>query len=117
MPKIPRRLPETSVPTNWVGAQPCHLPERTSRSPSPARRAAVRPAHMEAVRALYDAGIFQYGGALLDDAGKMIGSMMVLDYPSEDALRTEFLANEPYVTGGVWETVQVHPFELAGLFE
>jgi len=84
---------------------------------APVRRAAARPVHMETVRALYDAGIFHYGGALLDDDGNMIGSMMVLEYPSEAALRAEFLASEPYVTGGVWETIQIHPFSVAGLFE
>src|SRR6516162_5623709 len=46
MPKIPRRLPETCVPISCVGAQPCQLPERTSRSPSPARLAAAKTSSM-----------------------------------------------------------------------
>jgi len=86
-------------------------------SEAPARRAAARPAHLEAVKTLHKSGTFQYGGALLDKEGGMIGSMMVLDYPSEETLRTEFLAQEPYVTAGVWQEIQVHPFGLAGWFE
>ena len=85
-------------------------------SEAPARRAAARPAHLEAAKALHESGTFQYGGALLGRDGGMIGSMMVLDYPSEEALRAEFLAREPYVTEGVWQEIQVHPFGLAGWF-
>ena len=86
-------------------------------SEAPARRAAARPAHLESVKALYESGVFQFGGALLDKDGNMIGSMMVLDYPSEEALRVEFLAREPYVTEDVWQDIQIHPFGLAGWFE
>ncbi|MCL2563879.1 MAG: YciI family protein [Oscillospiraceae bacterium] len=83
---------------------------------APARRAAARAAHLEGAKTLCDAGIFQYGGALLDKEGKMIGSMMVLEYPSEEALRAEFFPVEPYVTMGVWQEIVVHPFGLAGMF-
>jgi|GEM_PF-147634 len=74
------------------------------------RRMASRPAHLEFVKSLKEAGIFQYGGALLDEEGEMIGSMMILDYPSREALEAEFLPNEPYAIDGVWETIQIHGF-------
>ena len=81
-----------------------------------ARRMAAREEHLQNVQALYDAGIFRYGGALLDAHGNMNGSMMVLDYPSEAALRAEFLSKEPYVTQGVWQTIHVHPMRLPTMF-
>jgi len=77
-----------------------------------ARRMAAREGHLQGVQVLRDEGKFQYGGALLDSAGNMIGSMMILDFPSETDLRTEFLNEEPYVQQGVWKTVNVHPFRL-----
>ena len=85
-------------------------------SEAPARRTATRPAHLEYGKPLVEAGRFKYGGALLDSEGNMIGSMMVVDYPSEEALRTEFLAGEPYVVNGVWETITIYPFNLAPHF-
>ena len=75
------------------------------------RRQAVRPAHLEWVKTLKEAGIFKCGGALLDDDGKMIGSMMILDYPAREALDTEFFPKEPYAAGEVWKTIHVHPFQ------
>jgi hypothetical protein len=76
------------------------------------RRLAVRPAHFEGVRALKAAGHFLLGGALLSPDGQMIGSMMLLDFPDEDALNA-YLATEPYLIGNVWERVDVKPFQQA----
>ena len=84
-------------------------------SEAPARRAAARAEHLQGAQALYDSGKFHYGGALLDADGNMTGSMMVLDYPSEEQLRAEFLSKEPYVTQGVWQTVHVHPMRLSAM--
>ncbi len=33
----------------------------------------------------------------------MNGSIMFVDYPSEEAINEEWLKNEPYITGKVWE--------------
>jgi len=48
-----------------------------------------------------------YGAALLDDSGKMKGSMLLMDFVSEGALQ-EWLAKEPYVTGDVWRSIEIH---------
>jgi len=77
-----------------------------------ARRLAVRPAHFEGVRRLKAAGEFIIGGALLDAGGKMIGSMMVVDFATEEALN-QWLEQEPYVTGQVWEQIDIKPFRKA----
>lgn len=70
------------------------------------RRLAARPAHIALGDKLVQAGNMWYGAALLDDGGKMIGSMLLMDFPSEAELQ-EWLAGEPYVTGKVWESIEI----------
>ena len=70
------------------------------------RRMAARPAHIALGDRMVKEGSSWYGCVLLDDAGKMIGSMAVMDFPSEKELRA-WLDKEPYVVGGVWKTVEV----------
>lgn len=53
-----------------------------------------------------------YGGALLDDAGKMIGSVIVVDYPSREEL-DNWLKVEPYVVGDVWQRIDIKPYRVA----
>jgi len=71
------------------------------------RRLAVRAAHLESARTLVDEGKWLYAAGILNDDGKMIGSMILCDYPSREALEEEWLKNEPYVTGKVWEKITV----------
>ncbi|QKZ13307.1 YciI family protein [Spirosoma sp. KUDC1026] len=66
------------------------------------RRMAVRPAHLAYVRQLKANGQFVMGGALLNDAGQMIGSMLVLELESEAQLET-YLQEDPYLVEGVWD--------------
>jgi hypothetical protein len=42
----------------------------------------------------------------------MIGSMIVYEFPDRAAL-DEMLKNESYITGKVWEKVEVMPFRHA----
>lgn len=77
------------------------------------RRLAVRPAHFEGVRQLKANGHFILGGAILDDSGKMIGSMAVVEFADEAELRRVWLTVEPYVTGRVWERIEIRPFRVA----
>jgi hypothetical protein len=72
------------------------------------RRLAVRPAHLESARKLVAEGKWLYAAGILDDDGKMIGSMILCDYPSREALEEEWLKNEPYITGKVWEKITIH---------
>lgn len=80
------------------------------------RRMAARPAHFETARQLKANGHFVVGGAVLNEAGQMVGSMMVVEFPDEAALQ-EWLQNDPYVTGRVWnpETIDIRPFRVAQL--
>lgn len=84
---------------------------------APARREAARPAHLERVKGLFEAGLFKYGGPLLNDEGKMIGSVAVYEADSEEALRAEIIDKEPYFTMDVWRTINVYPHKAAPYFE
>ncbi len=79
---------------------------------APARRQAVRPAHLDGIRELKAAGNFIAGGAILNDAGEMIGSTVYVEFDSRSAL-DEWLNRDPYVTGGVWKDISVVPIRLA----
>lgn len=76
------------------------------------RRLKVREEHLKKINVLKKNGEFKFGGAILDDDGKMIGSMIVYDFPDREALDA-ILENEPYITGGVWEKIDIRPFRLA----
>lgn len=77
-----------------------------------ARRMAARPAHLANVKPMVEAGRIIAGGALLNDAGDMIGSVSIVDFPDRAAL-DQWLATDPYVTGKVWQKIDVKPFRLA----
>ena len=70
------------------------------------RRLAARQAHIDLGEGLRQSGNMWYGAALWDDNNNMIGSMLLMDFPSEKELH-EWLGKEPYVTGKVWEKVEV----------
>jgi uncharacterized protein YciI len=59
-------------------------------------------------------GEFKCGGAILDDDGKMIGSMIVYDFPDRASLDAS-LQNEPYFMGKVWKNIEIRPFRIAKL--
>ena len=68
------------------------------------KRMAVRPRHLEGMKALGKQVIC--AGGLLDDAGRMKGSALVMEFPDRAALDS-YLAAEPYVTEGVWQQIEV----------
>lgn len=77
-----------------------------------ARRATVRPTHLERIRPLVEAGNIMVGGAILDDEGDMVGSVLLTDFESREAFDA-WIDNDPYVTGGVWKDIEVRPFRPA----
>lgn len=72
------------------------------------RRLAVREQHLALGNEMIAAGQILYAAAILDDADKMIGSMMVLEFANRDELDA-WLKREPYVVGGVWQEIRVEP--------
>ena len=79
---------------------------------APARRQAVRPTHLAGIQPFVDAGNILMGGAILDDGGTMVGSVILADFPSREELDA-WLDRDPYITGGVWQEVEVAPFRVA----
>lgn len=79
------------------------------------RRLAAREEHLKGVERRFNAGEHLYGAALLDDTGKMIGSQMIVEYPSLDELN-KWLDEEPYILGKVWEKIEIKPCKVAPLF-
>lgn len=71
------------------------------------RRMAAREAHLKLFRETYEKGTFLFGSAILNEEGRMIGSMIVCDFPSRKALEEEWLNSEPYVVGDVWRRVEI----------
>ena len=72
----------------------------------------VRGEHLEKIEILKRKGEFLAGGAILDNNGKMIGSMIVYEFPDRNTL-DEKLKDEPYLTGNVWQKVEIQPFRMA----
>jgi Uncharacterized protein conserved in bacteria len=50
-------------------------------------------------------------GGLLDDRGNMKGSVLIMEFDSEELLR-QYLDSEPYIREQVWETVEVEPMNV-----
>jgi len=71
------------------------------------RRTVAREAHLKLGDEMEASGERWYGSVMLDDNGKMIGSMAVMDFPSEKELK-EWLKKEPYVFNKVWQTIEVY---------
>lgn len=76
------------------------------------RRMAVREKHLSLVAENREKGSMIFGAAILNDEGKMAGSLLVYEFESRAAL-DEYLKIEPYVTGDVWRRVEVLPARVA----
>ena len=76
------------------------------------RRMNARADHFKVAEGLKNNKNFIIGGAMLDEKGKMIGSMMVVQFENEDELKL-WLRREPYVNGDVWKDIEVKPFRVA----
>ncbi|HEU4839465.1 MAG TPA: YciI family protein [Micavibrio sp.] len=79
------------------------------------RRKAARDAHLKVCAESVSSGNQLIGAATLDEAGGMNGSVMVMDFPDRAAL-DEWLKREPYVSGKVWERVDVIPCKVPDTF-
>ena len=76
------------------------------------RRLKVRQEHLDKISIFKKSGEFLFGGAILNDEGKMIGSMIVYEFPDRKTL-DEKLKDEPYITNGVWKKIEIKPFRHA----
>lgn len=79
---------------------------------APERRMKCRPEHLEKIGHVKKAGKFLCGGAILDDNGTMIGSMILYEV-SDRAELDRILQDEPYINNRVWEKIEIRPFRMA----
>ena len=73
------------------------------------KRMAVRPRHLEGMAKLGKHIVC--AGGLLDDGGKMKGSVLILNFEDRAAL-DDYLKNEPYMTEHVWEKIEVETMNV-----
>jgi uncharacterized protein YciI len=71
-------------------------------------RMVTRQAHLDYVRG---SDLVKLGGPLLDAAGEMSGSMLVLE-AADLAAAGAFAAADPYAVAGLFEKVELRPFKL-----
>jgi uncharacterized protein YciI len=80
-----------------------------------ARRIRVRKAHLALGDQMRAEGRLLYAAAILDDDEKMIGSIMICDFPSKDDVHA-WLKIEPYVMGDVWRKIEIKPCKVGPSF-
>ena len=73
------------------------------------KRMEVRPRHFEGMEIMKDHILC--AGGMLDGDGKMIGSMLVMEFENREQL-DEYLVNEPYVVEHVWERIEVEQMNV-----
>jgi uncharacterized protein YciI len=78
------------------------------------RRMANREAHLASVRQMIADGTFLSGGAILDANHKMVGSTLHLEFPDRASLDRHLL-KDPYVTGTVWEHIDIKAAKLVSM--
>jgi uncharacterized protein len=78
----------------------------------PGREAArfeARPAHRARLREHEHPVTVRVGGPLLDDAGSMIGTMLIVEAATRQQVES-FVAGDPYVFADVYGSVAIHPY-------
>ena len=73
------------------------------------KRMEVRPRHFEGMEKMKEHILC--AGGMLDDDGKMIGSLLVIEFENREQL-DEYLAHEPYVVEHVWERIEVEQMNV-----
>ena len=76
------------------------------------KRMEVRPRHLENIDRLGKHVVF--AGGRLNDEGKPVGSVMVMEFETKGDL-DEYLKAEPYIVEKVWDRVDVEAFNTVVL--
>jgi uncharacterized protein YciI len=80
------------------------------------RRYAARSSHLALADIMAKQGKFLAGAAMLNDAGDMVGSIIIGEFESRAELDA-WLKVEPYVTGKVWERIEITPCRIGPSFQ
>ena len=69
----------------------------------------VRPRHIGGLEKMKEHILC--AGGMLDKDGKMMGSLLIMEFESRDQL-DEYLSKEPYVVEHVWERIEVEQMNV-----
>jgi uncharacterized protein YciI len=75
----------------------------------------AREAHLAGIVKMKEEGKAVYGVAILNDREQMIGSVLVVDYPTRADVDA-WLKTEAYVVGDVWRKIEVLPARVPPMF-
>ncbi|MBO7601732.1 MAG: hypothetical protein J6S94_01730 [Bacteroidaceae bacterium] len=73
------------------------------------KRMEVRRRHFEGMEKMKEHILC--AGGMLDNDGKMMGSLLVMEFETREQL-DEYLSNEPYVVEHVWEQIEVEQMNV-----
>lgn len=76
-----------------------------------AARMAARADHMAGLRTERAAGHMVDGGAMLDEAGNMVGSVVLCQFDNRAALDA-YLSREIYAREGIWGEIEIIPMRF-----
>jgi uncharacterized protein len=79
------------------------------------RRLASREEHLASISRLKAEGKALYGAALIDEDGTMKGSVLIMNFESREKF-DQYLENDPYVKGKVWQEIEVKPCRVPEFF-
>lgn len=82
---------------------------------APKRRLEAREEHLNNADTMRKEKKFLYAAAILDEKENMIGSTMIVDFPTREDL-DQWLENEAYVKNNVWEKIEVYPCKVPPMF-
>ena len=110
-----RPLPQPGTPVASSRTHTIIIARDGTDDRAEARRLSVHQAHMARVSPMAAEGTLVVGGAILDEAGgRMVGSIAVTAH-ADDAAARAWVAEDPYMTGGVWREVSLHGTRFAPL--
>ncbi|WP_255568853.1 YciI family protein [Neoroseomonas alba] len=109
-----RPLPQPGEPISATRTHTVIVAQDGTDAGAAERRAAARPGHIARVNSMAADGTLAMGGAILDDAGTMRGSIAVTRHATDDAARA-WMAEDPYVTHGVWQDITLYGTRFAPL--
>ena len=79
------------------------------------KRLSVRSQHIAMGDKMRAEGHYHMGVALLNDANEMVGSVMIVEFPTRDAVDA-WLKVEPYILNKVWDRYEVIPCNIGPTF-
>ena len=110
-----RPLPQPGTPMATARTHTIIIARDGSDDGAEARRLSARGAHMQRVAPMAADGTLAFGGAILDAPdGRMVGSIAVTAH-ADDAAARAWMADDPYMTGGVWRDVALYGTRFAPL--